>query len=100
MVLLEQEVRKEKAYSIRLPFGKNIRCNVQNFTLENAQYQKTFTTAVDGSCFKFRLTPKVSGKYEGKLLIEGEQTMAAYRITVNVKNIIEGEIKLRTIERK
>lgn len=42
----------------------------------------------------------MSGKIEGKLLIEAEQALLAYKIVVNVKNIIEGEIKLRTVERK
>jgi len=56
-------VRKEKNYSIKLPFPKNTRCNVQTFTLDNAQYQKQFVTGAEGAAFKFKFTPKVSGKY-------------------------------------
>jgi hypothetical protein len=42
----------------------------------------------------------VSGRYEGKLLVEAEQTVVAFKVAINVKNIIEGELKLRTVERK
>ena len=71
-----------------------------SFTLENVQYQKTFIITNENPTFRFKMTPKVSGKCEGKLIIESEQSLIAYRVVVNVKSLIEGEIKLRTVERK
>jgi hypothetical protein len=46
------------------------------------------------------MTPKISGRCEGKLIIEADQTLFAFKVVVNVKSIVEGEIKLRTVERK
>ncbi len=80
--------------------GRLTRCVVQSFDFDQAQYQKNFQCSLDNPSFKFKLCPKMSGKIEGKLLIEAEQALLAYKIVVNVKNIIEGEIKLRTVERK
>jgi hypothetical protein len=42
----------------------------------------------------------MSGKLEGKLIIETDQVVLAYKIIINVKNTIEGEVKMRTVERK
>ena len=93
-------MRKEKTYSIKLPLFKNARCNVVSFTLDNVQYQKSFIVTNENPSFRFKVTPKVSGKCEGKLIIESDQSLIAYKVVVNVKSLIEGEIKLRTVERK
>lgn len=100
MLQFEQEVRKEKSYSIKIPIFKNSRCNVTSFNLDNVQYQKNFIATTESPFFKFKMTPKQSGKCEGKLIIEADQTLFAFRVVVNVKSLIEGEVKLRTVERK
>jgi hypothetical protein len=39
----------------------------------------------------------MSGKLEGKLIIETDQVVLAYKIIIHVKNTIEGEVKMRTV---
>ena len=100
LLTFEQEVRKEKNYSIKLPIAKTTRCQVQSFTIEEAQYQKMFIAGPENTHFKFRLLPKMSGKLFGKLIIEADQALLAYSIEIKVRSSIEGEVKLRTTERK
>lgn len=61
---------------------------VQSFELDYVNYQKTFQCSPDNPTFKFKVSPKMSGQLEGKLIIEGDQTVWAFRIVINVKNII------------
>lgn len=42
----------------------------------------------------------MSGKLQGKFILEVDQTLFAFKVVINVKGLIEGQIKLRTIERK
>jgi hypothetical protein len=73
---------------------------VTSFNLDNVQYQKSFISTNENPFFRFKMTPKISGRCEGKLIIEADQTLFAFKVVVNVKSIVEGEIKLRTVERK
>ena len=50
--------------------------------------------------FKFKFTPKLPGDYEGKLIIEDDIKVHAFKICINARDIIEDEIKIKTIERK
>jgi hypothetical protein len=99
-IYYEQEVRKEKSYAIKLPVTKLTRCVVQNFAIDNVQYLKTFQCSQEQPYFRFRFLPKMSGKVEGQLLIEADQNIYAFKVQITVTNTIEGEIKMRTIERK
>ena len=100
MVAYEQEVRREKTYMLKLPITKHTRCVVQSFNIDAAQYEKNFICNADSACFKFKYCPKVSGRVKGRLIVEAEQNIFAYTVIINVKNIIEAEVKIRTVERK
>jgi hypothetical protein len=49
-------------YSVKLPITKLTRCNVQSFTIEQANYLKSFQCTTDSPFFKFKFNPKMSGK--------------------------------------
>ena len=81
-------MRKEKNYSIKLPTSKLARCTVQTFDLENVQYNKNFQCSAEHPNFRFKICPKMSGRVQGKLIIEADQNIYAYKIVINVKNTI------------
>lgn len=40
------------------------------------------------------------GDYEGKLIIEDDSKVYAYKVVINVRDVVEQEIHIKTIERK
>ena len=88
LLSFDQEVRKNKIYQVKIPYCKNQRCHVSQFTLEGAVYEKNFIINYEHPNFSFTLNPKKIGKYEGKLQIEDDHKIYAYRVHINVRDVI------------
>lgn len=64
-------------------------------------YEKSFIiNSSNNNSFKFKYNPKLPGTFEAKLIIEDDLKVYAYKIVINVKDVVEQEISFRTIERK
>ena len=80
-----------------MPTNKNSKCVVNSFTLDGAVFEKYFSVTYENHQFKFKFTPKLVGSHEGKLYIEDDQKTYVYRIVICVRDVIEGELKIRTL---
>lgn len=51
-------------------------------------YEKNFLITSANNVFKFKYQPKTPGNYEGKLIIEDDYKVYAYRIILTARDII------------
>jgi hypothetical protein len=66
--------------------------------LEDVIYDKAFIiNNTNNAYFKFKFTAKIPGTYEGKLIIEDDSRLYAFKVVITARDIIEEEIKLKTI---